>query len=341
LNFPIPKDLLNSLLFEKVDSIKPISGGGNASCYQITTESGKQYFGKKYAKTGINRINRQMNEWNALRFFEINKISSVPVPIVFDQCNQLSIFEWIKGEKVSRNLCCPENIKQALIFLKEINFKKDFGRYMPTASEGVFTLRDSLQIIMARLDNLLVLEDKDSNFREMKIFLKAELIPALKIFEAKAFEQYKNIGIGPNQELDQCRRILSPSDFGFHNCLETDNGLVWLDFEYFGWDDPAKTLIDFLLHPGMNLSVKEKKLFWDGMSEFLSRDYRRVKALYPIFGIKWCIIMLNEFLSDGIKRRVESSNCVINLADKQHSQLEKAKSLLGLLFSHCEEFPYE
>ena len=38
---------------------------------------------------------------------------------------------------------------------------------------------------------------------------------------------------------------ISPSDFGFHNALRTNTGPVFFDFEFSGWDDPAKTIIDF------------------------------------------------------------------------------------------------
>jgi hypothetical protein len=56
-------------------------------------------------------------------------------------------------------------------------------------------------------------------------------------------------------ELAADRRTLSPSDFGLHNAIRRPDGsLAFVDFEYFGWDDPAKTLVDFVLHPGMLVS---------------------------------------------------------------------------------------
>ena len=53
-------------------------------------------------------------------------------------------------------------------------------------------------------------------------------------------------------ELPVEQRTLSPSDFGFHNALRRPDGrVVFLDLEYFGWDDPAKMISDFLLHPAL------------------------------------------------------------------------------------------
>ena len=54
---------------------------------------------------------------------------------------------------------------------------------------------------------------------------------------------------GPLGEAD---RVVSPSDFGFHNALRTEDGrLAFLDFEYAGWDDPAKLVCDFELQPAV------------------------------------------------------------------------------------------
>ena len=41
------------------------------------------------------------------------------------------------------------------------------------------------------------------------------------------------------------QRALSPSDFGLHNALRGQDGqLRFVDFEYFGWDDPVKLVSD-------------------------------------------------------------------------------------------------
>ena len=49
-------------------------------------------------------------------------------------------------------------------------------------------------------------------------------------------------------------RALSPSDFGLHNALRTKDGqLRFIDFEYFGWDDPVKLVSDTAIQPGSSL----------------------------------------------------------------------------------------
>ena len=53
--------------------------------------------------------------------------------------------------------------------------------------------------------------------------------------------------------------ILSPSDIGFHNTLKCRNKIFFIDFEYFGLDDPIKITSDFIIHPGNNLKTVQMK----------------------------------------------------------------------------------
>jgi hypothetical protein len=70
-------------------------------------------------------------------------------------------------------------------------------------------------------------------------------------------------------------RSLCPPDFGFHNALRRASGeLVFIDFDYFGWDDSVKVTCDFLLHPGMRLFRDVEAAFCRQDSGDLSR--RRV-----------------------------------------------------------------
>ena len=49
-----------------------------------------------------------------------------------------------------------------------------------------------------------------------------------------------------NKSLDKEQYCISPSDFGFHNALLKSNGdIKFIDFEYAGFDDPAKITSHF------------------------------------------------------------------------------------------------
>lgn len=117
---------------------------------------------------------------------------------------------------------------------------------------------------------------------------------------------------------------------------------VFLDFEYFGWDDPVKMLSDFLLHPAMELTDELKRQFTAGVLRQCHRDRslaERLVYLYPLYGLKWCLILLNEFLPEHFRRRQFAAT----LGDKdrvQEEQLAKARQKLQQVCREYEQFPY-
>ena len=64
-----------------------------------------------------------------------------------------------------------------------------------------------------------------------------------------------------------------PSDFGFHNSLRREDGsLAFVDFEYFGWDDPVKLTADILLHPGSPLAASQRRRFRQAVCQLYGED---------------------------------------------------------------------
>ena len=140
------------------------------------------------------------------------------------------------------------------------------------------------------------------------------------------------------------RRTLSPSDFGFHNALrQPGGGIIFLDFEYFGWDDPAKMISDFLLHPAMDFSPSAKKKFASALFGYFPEWpglLGRVESVYPLFGLKWCAIMLNEFLPDQLRRRQFAATAPTDVPSLQAEQLGKARAMLHRIRTEYQSFPY-
>ena len=169
----------------------------------------------------------------------------------------------------------------------------------------------------------------------LKQFLEGDFCPMLERLAAKAPVE---------AELPGEQRTLSPSDFGFHNALRRPEGrLVFLDFEYFGWDDPAKMISDFLLHPALELPERLKQRFAAGMYRRFSANKslaKRVETVYPLFGLKWCLIMLNEFVPEDMQRRGFASGGSLDRASTQARQLEKARRMLARIEREHEDFPY-
>ena len=151
--------------------------------------------------------------------------------------------------------------------------------------------------------------------------------------ERRAAESKKEACWGGGELPQQCQ-ILSPSDMGFHNAVRDSQG-TWrfFDFEYFGWDDPAKLVSDFILHPGpgMQLTAPLQELFLSAVLPLFGEDplfRKRLACVYPLYGLKWCCILLNEFLPDSLARREFAAAGERQAVSRQREQLDKARRMI-------------
>jgi hypothetical protein len=139
-------------------------------------------------------------------------------------------------------------------------------------------------------------------------WIEAELLPLWNKVKGTVLAETTAKGIDLDAPLGKTERIVSPSDFGFHNAIARDGSgaLCFHDFEYAGWDDPAKLFGDMF-------SQIEYPLPADYLPEvaasFLSLSSRpeklapRLRWLLPVYGVKWCCIALNPLLAAEAARR--------------------------------------
>jgi hypothetical protein len=115
----------------------------------------------------------------------------------------------------------------------------------------------------------------------------------------------------PGAALAAEERCLSPSDFGFHNAIVEQVGgrgerLRFIDFEYAGWDDPAKTACDFACQVQVPVALELAAVF---AREIAGEDHsvtHRIDLLLPVYRIKWCCILLSRLSGVGDARRAFS-----------------------------------
>src|SRR5262249_28106137 len=153
-----------------------------------------------------------------------------------------------------------------------------------------------------------------------------ELVPAWEGVAARAARRAEELGMAADEEIRAADRCLSPSDFGFHNALlGADRRLRFLDFEDAAWDDPAKLICDFFCQPAVPAPREEYERFAAGVTADLSDPaWHRARAalLLPAYRVKWCCILLNDFLSAGARRRRFAA---ADQPDRQLLQLAKAR----------------
>jgi hypothetical protein len=306
-------------------SLDRIGGGRNSQVYQLTSAAGRYALKAYFADTR----NRLRTEFQALTFVWNNGLDDVPRPIATCPEHSFAIYSWIEGRRPDP--ITPRHIATATDFIERLAAlrHKPGADSLPNAAEAYFSGRAVLENCRARLAPLLTVYDPP-----LHTFLDTELIPAIAAAEKR---------IGQDLDLPPEARTLSSSDFGFHNSLETLDHLYFLDFEYFGWDHPAKLVCDFLLHPAMSLSVELKRQFTAeslAALSFCPNLRAHIEAFYPLFGIKWCLILLNEFLPDHLLRRQFAGMSPGARREKQLEQLAKSTNLLRKTLSQNEHFPY-
>lgn len=326
--------IISKILNSDVKHIERIGDGRNSRIYKVVCENFKQYAAKFYFHHSSDDRDRLSVEYSSLEFLWERGIRCIAKPVMVDREHSYAVYEYIEGDKISSKEvnrsdvdCCIE----FLCSLKKLRNTSD-SMELPTASEACLSIRAIIDNIYHRLDRLQVLQSEDELHRELNDFLRTEFSLSLRENIASCTTGLQELGISFEDELQLEERTLSPSDFGFHNAVKRKNGeIVFLDFEYFGWDDPAKTISDFLLHPAMELGNDLKNRFLIGMLECFNENHklgRRVEILYPFFKLKWCLILLNEFVPQDLCRRNFASDSALNKREAQNEQLKKAKLMI-------------
>jgi thiamine kinase-like enzyme len=321
-------------------AFEQLKGGRNSRVFRVNCADGRIVAAKAYFRSANDRRDRMGCEFRALQLLRQEGLCNVAEPLIADAERHVAIYSFIEGAPVSSTAIAQGDISQVLDLLEALKQIAASGRAadFPPASEACFSVEALFENLNGRID---ALQRAAPNESSLDRFLKEELRPFQKTAEEWSRAFCREEEIDPAVEIPPAERTLSPSDFGFHNALRRPDGqLVFLDFEYFGWDDPAKTVCDFLLHPGMDLSAAAKQSFFAGAVNVFSETPKieaRVRAVFPLFGLKWTTILLNEFTLDHRARR--SFAVGASGVWSQTAQLEKARRLLRQAMNEYRNFP--
>jgi hypothetical protein len=325
------------LLGKPVEVLAPIRGGGNNRMFRADAVDGSQWAFKVYGNREEDPRDRMGAEVGGLRFLERYNVSAVPRVLAHDRQSGCAIYEWVDGSPV--NPPSVIDVDAALRFAAELQALGgvDGTERLPLASAATLSGDAVVNQITSRRARFDVLSVPDPLVDGLFEFLDDDFAAVGAQAIDAARKTYSDAGLDFKAELKQNQWVLSPSDFGFHNTLRRKSGrLAFLDFEYFGWDDPAKLVSDFLLHPGMTLSRPFRQRFQKGaMTVYGDADpafKTRLAALYPLYGLCWCLIILNEFLPDFWARRVAAAG-TLDAGVVRDRQLQKARRMLA----HVEE----
>jgi len=306
-------------------AIAQLGGGRNSRVFRVETAAAT-YALKLYPPRAAGEHDRLGVETAALRWMERHGFAMVPRVIAADRDRGAVLLSWAEGDLVREGVGKAE-IEQACDFLRRLHMLRTTPAVPPDdlAAEACLSVSEIERQLHSRIASLRVLEEPS-----LTTFLAEHAEPALATRIGGAREAM--IAAGQLMaDLPQSRRSQVPSDFGFHNALRgADGRLTFIDFEYFGWDDPAKLVADILLHPGTPIDDAARAQLHSGALEIYGDDpgfAARLKALLPLFGLRWALILLNEFRPERWQRRV-LAGATENWASAKQRQLAAARAML-------------
>lgn len=284
-----------------------LKGGANNQVHLV--EGNPPYIIKKYFYHKEDKRDRLNHEYSFLEYAWEKGIRCIPEPIAKEKKKRLGVYSYIKGRAPTPNDINADAVEQALTFFTKLNQEREHAE-LPLASEACFSSLEYIERVENKLKSFLPLE------KEIESFFIEELLPKWEQIK-NSIEQF----IVPTSE-----RCISPSDFGFHNAIVDENKkFYFIDFEYAGWDDPAKTICDFFLQPRIPVPFEHHLTFSKKVIACTSDPkncLKRSEIIFPLCKIRWCLIMLGIFSHAGKKRRKFSLS-----PEKKEEQLNKAKKL--------------
>lgn len=275
---------------------------------------------------------RLKQEFGFLEYLWCRGVRNVPRPIWADDQCHLGVYEFVSGKRPALEQIRPSHVAQAINFYRRINIDRlaPKAQALPPASEACFSIAEHLACVERRIDRLDEIKGKSDLDQAACHFVKTGIRPLWTEIKQRVYWEFCRES-DREKQLGREASCLSPSDFGFHNTLMDESGtLHFLDFEYAGWDDPAKLVCDFANQPDMLLSEELSRQFEsaviadDPAPEYLAQ---RIHQLMPVYQVKWSCIILKDFLPGGHDRAMFLGESNDGEAYKA-GQLRKARSML-------------
>jgi Phosphotransferase enzyme family len=335
-----PAGVAGVLLGRVPDAVERVYGQGrNSGVWQVRAQ-GRRYALKLYPPRRAGERDRAACEHAALRFLTAHGIAAVPLPVACDSRLGAALLVWIDGEN-PRDLGAAD-IRAAAAFIAEIHGLRGEpdAQALPPAAEACLSGAEIVRQIEARLACLAPMQTEEP---ALGLFLAGTFAPLLAAIAGWAASGCEAAGFAFDRPLAAAQTTPCPADFGFHNALRRASGdLAFLDFDYFGWDDPVKLVADFLWHPGMSLGQGLKRQFAAAATAIYGEDKnfrRRLALFYPLYGLRWCAILLNEFLPERWARRVQAGEQA-DWTRAKRRQLDRSREWAQSLAATFRRFPY-
>lgn len=324
------KPLVQQHLGAPVADIREIKAGGNNRLFRYHLNDGRSALIKYYQPDDRNRQHR---EFSAIQFLGQQGFTNVPLAIANYPADGFAIYSFIEGHTKTAAELTPSDIRQIIDFLLATQaFARDqTTTQLPDAVLACFSWQDYLTNITHRFDQFRQAAAAGHLSPEVVRFVNQYSL--VQEFDSRLAEALR--GLSPSdisRPLPPAAHRLNPLDLGPHNMIfRPDEPPCFIDLEYFGWDDPLRTVADLMTHDQMRPApAGTAQLIQDYFlahcalpAEVTDRLPRTVRLLQ----IEWLAIFLFAFTPAKIKAR-QFADPHFDRAAYESKQLAKVKAAL-------------
>lgn len=278
-------------LGSKKENAVALKGGMNSRVFSCKVAD-KRFVIKGYRPLDTGERDRFAAEQQFLFYANTVARGYVPQVLHVDNQRRCIIMDFLEGNSYVEGSCPQQqDIDAAVQFFSLLNEDAVLAAEQITmgAAEGFLRISAHLENVRERL--------RQMSFEHLPLTAQPKAKKAIQLlwdFFSPVEEGMNNaLTLGRVEDaLPEDMRCVSPSDFGFHNAIQTPKGVMFFDFEFAGLDDPAKAAVDFVLQPKVPTRQHHFALLRGlGIKEH-EAAVPRVKVLRPILEFKWLCIML-------------------------------------------------
>lgn len=278
----------------EADSLERLSGGINNNVFACRSDN-RRWVIKGYPDFDSHRPDRMQAEIEFLEYASRVAEGFTPSLIEVDRQRRCTVMEHISGDTYSEGaIPGEEDIRHAFTFFNRLNSEIGLAKKMVhlDASEGFLSLKGHMENVIGRI----ALMDTEHLPHKYKSRSSRILNKLHSDSEKIALSLDRKVRSGRIEDAIRAdERCISPSDFGFHNAIRTFGGVVFIDFEFAGWDDPAKLCVDFTLqqrNPVILNPLDVASVLFPDRKIIMTE---RIHAMKDILLLKWVCIILSIF----------------------------------------------
>lgn len=309
---------------KEIDEIIDLNHNGNNQIFEIRIRD-KKYILKFYSAGYTDNWKRGQSEFKAASYLWSRGFTEIPKPIAFFEESDIGIYSYEPGVILRSDEIKPEHIINAANFIAKLHNLgiEDKAMFGPARS-ACFSIKEYIDVLYSRFKGIFEFVSENTCYTHVKKFLKFSVYPAIQQFE----HELSINRVDFLRELPLKSQVLTPADFGFHNILVSLKKYTFIDFEYFGRDDPVRQILDFLHHDRFVGVQKEMgSLFLEHYRKYAKPQEsfeERLKLLDPIIGLTWVLIYLNV-LSKNYIENIKSRHQNIEEIIKERIAKSEAK----------------